>query len=136
MGGFASSVQAPQTSGQSSGKGGPVGQAVEQVTDQASAANSPQPIPQQSSGKGGSIQQFPTQVSAPSYMSDDFGSGRASNTSFRDAIKPMGKGGVQTNSATSGQPRVGMQNQYSNTVGQWDNTQIQPVQRNGKGKGA
>jgi hypothetical protein len=50
--------------------------------------------------------------------------------------QPMGKGGAQTNSATSGQPRIGMQNQYSNTVGQWDNTQIQPVQRNGKGKGA
>ena len=52
------------------------------------------------------------------------------------APQPMGKGGVQTNSATSGQPRMGQQNQYSNTVGQWDNTQIQPVQRNGKGKGA
>jgi hypothetical protein len=51
--------------------------------------------------------------------------------------QPMGKGGVQTNSATSGQPRMGQQNQYSNTVGQWDNTQIQPVQRQGgKGKGA
>jgi len=51
--------------------------------------------------------------------------------------QPMGKGGVQTNSATSGQPRMGQQNQYSNTVGQWDNSQIQPVQRQGgKGKGA
>ena len=51
--------------------------------------------------------------------------------------QPMGKGGVQTNSATSGQPRIGQQSQYSNTVGQWDNTQIQPVQqRHGKGKGA
>jgi hypothetical protein len=51
--------------------------------------------------------------------------------------QPMGKGGAQTNSATSGQPRMGQQNQYPNTVGQWDNTQIQPVrQQNGKGKGA
>ena len=51
--------------------------------------------------------------------------------------RPMGKGGVQTNSATSGQPRAGMPNQYSNTVGQWDNAQIQPQQpqRSGKGKG-
>jgi hypothetical protein len=95
MGGFASQVQAPQTSGQSSGKGGPVGQAVQQVS---------QPDPNPMDGK-------PTP-------------------------QPMGKGGAQTNSATSGQPRMGMQNQYSNTVGQWDNTQIQPVQRNGKGKGA
>jgi hypothetical protein len=50
--------------------------------------------------------------------------------------QPMGKSGVQTNSATSGQPRMGQENQYSNTVGQWDNTQIQPVQQHGKGKGA
>ena len=49
--------------------------------------------------------------------------------------QPMGKGGVQTNSATSGQPRAGMPNQYSNTVGQWDNTQIQPQQSHGGGKG-
>lgn len=51
--------------------------------------------------------------------------------------QPMGKGGAQTNSATSGQPRMGMQNQYSNTVGQWDNSQIQPLQakNGGKGKG-
>jgi hypothetical protein len=51
--------------------------------------------------------------------------------------RPMGKGGVQTNSATSGQPRMGQQNQYSNTVGQWDNTQQQTQQpMQGKGKGA
>lgn len=49
--------------------------------------------------------------------------------------QPMGKGGY-TNSATSGQPTMGAPNQYSNTVGQWDNSQIQPVQRHGKGKGA
>lgn len=85
MGGFTSSVQQPQTSGQPNGKGGPVAET--------------QPYPQQP--------------------------------------KPMGKGGAQTNSATSGQPTMGAPNQYSNTVGQWDNTQIQPIQRqNGKGKGA
>lgn len=49
--------------------------------------------------------------------------------------QPMGKGGRQTNSATSGQPTMGAPNQYSNTVGQWDNTQIQPVRQQGKGKG-
>jgi hypothetical protein len=51
--------------------------------------------------------------------------------------QPMGKGGAQTNSVTSGQPRMGMENQYSNTVGQWDNSQIQPLQPKygGKGKG-
>ena len=49
--------------------------------------------------------------------------------------QPMGKGGVQSNSATSGQPRMGQQNQYSNTVGQWDNSQIQPRPQFGGGKG-
>jgi hypothetical protein len=48
--------------------------------------------------------------------------------------KPMGKGGAQTNSATSGQPTIGAPNQYSNTVGQWDNTQ-QQIQQPGQGKG-
>ena len=78
----------------------------------------------QSSGKGGPIGQAVEQVAEPQQQPQ------------YQAPRPMGKGGVQTNSATSGQPRIGMQNQYSNTVGQWDNTQIQPVQRNGKGKGA
>jgi len=91
MGGSVSSVQAPQTSGQSSGKGGPASSAVTQVREQQQQYQAPQ---------------------------------------------PMGKGGY-TNSATSGQPRMGQENQYSNTVGQWDNSQIQPVQRQGgKGKGA
>jgi hypothetical protein len=50
--------------------------------------------------------------------------------------QPMGKGGAQTNSATSGQPTMGAPNQYSNTVGQWDNTQQQrPITGGGKGKG-
>ena len=121
MGGFASQVQAPQTSGQSSGKAGPVAQAAQQVTDQTSAANPPRPIQQQSSGKGmaGQVSDF-AQPTQPQYQ----------------APQPMGKGGVQTNSATSGQPRMGMQNQYSNTVGQWDNTQQQrPMMGGGKGKG-
>ena len=60
----------------------------------------------------------------------------AQPSSGNQTPQPMGKGGVQSNSATSGQPRMGRQNQYSNTVGQWDNNQIQPIQRQGgKGKG-
>lgn len=53
-----------------------------------------------------------------------------------ETMTPMGKGGNYQNSATSGQPRIGQPNQYPNTVGQWDNAQIQPVQQQGKGKGA
>ena len=49
--------------------------------------------------------------------------------------QPMGKGGNYQTSATSGQPRAGMPNNYSNTVGQSDNTQIQQPQNGGKGKG-
>ena len=49
---------------------------------------------------------------------------------------PMGKGGAVTNSATSGQPRVGQPNLYPNTVGMGDNTQQQPNQAQAKGKGA
>jgi hypothetical protein len=50
--------------------------------------------------------------------------------------QPMAKGGNYQSNATSGQPRMGQQNPYPNTVGQWDNAQIQPVRQQGKGKGA
>jgi len=51
------------------------------------------------------------------------------------APQPMAKGGNYQSNATSGQPRMGQQNPYPNTVGQWDNAQIQPVRQQGKGKG-
>lgn len=38
-----------------------------------------------------------------------------------------------SNSATSGQPQIGMPNQYSNTVGRWDNASIMPRTSSGKG---
>lgn len=82
-----------------------------------------------------------SQVQAPQTNSGG-GKGASQATDFAQptqqyqAPQPMGKGGY-TNSATSGQPRMGQENQYSNTVGQWDNSQIQPLQpkRGGKGKG-
>jgi len=95
MGGFASTVQQPQTGG------GGKGQFANPDSNQMTTADV---IPQTQQGQ-------PPQ--------------------------PMGKGGRQTNSATSGQPTMGAPNQYPNTVGQWDNSQIQPLQpkRGGKGKG-
>lgn len=54
---------------------------------------------------------------------------------------PQGKGASGqkfTYSPTSGQPTVGVPNQYTNTVGQWDNANIQPSfqpRSGGKGKG-
>ena len=48
--------------------------------------------------------------------------------------QPMGKGGAVTNSATSGQPRMGQPNMYPNTVGQAGGLG-QPAQMGGsKGK--
>jgi hypothetical protein len=49
--------------------------------------------------------------------------------------QPQGKGAASTNSATSGQPRMGQPNNYANTVGGWDNASIRPQGSAGKGKG-
>lgn len=64
-------------------------------------------------------------------------SGQLSGKGGNHPPPPQGFNGAVTNSATSGQPQVGVQNQYSNTVGQWDNTQQQqPPMMGGKSKGA
>jgi hypothetical protein len=115
MGMQSASVQSPQTS---SGKGSPMSRAVD-------VANQGNPRP--TVGKGGGNnpgndypepQQYQDLPSQPS---------------------PTGKGASGqrfTYSPTSGQPQAGSPNQYTNTVGQWDNAQIsQPTQRSGKGKG-
>lgn len=48
----------------------------------------------------------------------------------------FGKGGSVTFPGQNGQPRMGKPNNYSNTVGPWDNSSIQPRQtQSGKGKG-
>jgi hypothetical protein len=49
----------------------------------------------------------------------------------------MGGKGSSTNSATSGQPRMGQPNRYANTIPQWDNAsqQLAPAKSGGKGKG-
>jgi hypothetical protein len=69
------------------------------------------------------------------YLQDEMGFHQNFQPQQPQQPQAMGKGGVQTNSATSGQPRAGMPNQYSNTVGQWDNARIQPQQSHGGGKG-
>ena len=78
--------------------------------------------PPSSGGKGGS------QIVDPGYSAP------------QQPTQPMGKGGNYQDSATSGQPRIGQQNPYPNTIGQWDNAHIVPTQptspRRGKGKGA
>lgn len=62
------------------------------------------------------------------------------NQSVTLPAQPQGKGAsgqAFTYSPTSGQPQMGRPNQYTNTVGGWDNASVmpQPVQRSGKGKG-
>ena len=100
------SAQVQQSqTGQPSGKGSPIAQAAQSVASQPTDPNTPKPLD--------GIQ----------------------NAYFAQAPKPMGKGGAQTNSATSGQPQMGAPNQYPNTVGQWDNTQQQTQSQNGGGKG-
>jgi hypothetical protein len=85
--------------------------------------------PQTSGGKTGPVADAVQQVSEPAKPLDGV------DASY--APRPMGKGGAQTNSATSGQPTMGAPNKYPNTVGQWDNTQQQTQQpMQGKGKGA
>jgi hypothetical protein len=50
--------------------------------------------------------------------------------------QPRGKGGSVSFPGQGGQPRMGQPNNYSNTVGPWDNANIQPRQtQSGKGKG-
>lgn len=81
--------------------------------------------PQTTGGKGSPISdgQMPP---APVTYSPESGSPN---------VQPLGKGS-STNSATSGQPRIGQPNNYTNTVGGWDNASIQPQRSGGKGKGS
>jgi len=58
--------------------------------------------------------------------------------------QPRGKGGMSTNSATSGQPKMGNpqnqddmyqpQRRFPNTIQPWDNAQIKTQSNSGKGK--
>jgi hypothetical protein len=109
MGYSAQVQQSPnQQSVQSSGKSGPMGQIYEQM--QKVSQNAP------------AAPNEPMQVGMSQMDQNN--------------PQPMGKGGAITNSATSGQPRVGQPNAYPNTVGMGDNTQQQQPQfSGGKGKG-
>lgn len=105
----------PISQQQPQGKGGygnaPVGPSanMQQVDD----TMQPQVMPQQPQGKG-----FAQQVAAPQQQPQ----------------QQFGKGGT-TNSATSGQPRMGRSNPYSNTIQPWDNSNNQTQVQSGKGKG-
>lgn len=128
MGGFSSQVQQAQTSQPSSGKGG-VGNAVDQTLPAQAiptANQTAQPIPELT---------FQPAVMPPG------GGGKGQRNYEQPTYSPpdntMRGKGSSTNSATSGQPRMGQPNRYANTIPQWDNAsqQLGPAQSSGKGKG-
>ena len=123
----------PQQGG--GGKGGPIAQA-------ANAA-SQQPTQQPTSIEGlyqNVLGRAPDQGGAD-YWKQQFGDTVDANEyqTFLNAAKPemqqRGLNGTVTMPGQGGQPKIGSQNPYSNTLGGWDNTQIRPVGQQGKGKG-
>lgn len=125
MGGFSSQVQQGQTSQPSSGKGG-VGAIAEQQVVPVQPNQTAQPMPELT---------FQPAVMPPG------GGGKGQRNYEQPTYSPpdntMRGKGSSTNSATSGQPRMGQPNRYANTIPQWDNAsqQLGPAQSSGKGKG-
>jgi hypothetical protein len=128
----------------------------------ASIAQAAQPISQQqpaSQGKGVGGSTPPTfdaqsagSLPDPSSINGGVPNQAGSRQTFNQTMgKGSGKGSSQqytgsgqpneftmpntTNSATSGQPRIGQSNPYPNTIQPWDNSNIQPQTKSGKGKG-
>lgn len=140
MGGFTAQVQSPQTTG---GKGNPISDS--QLPPAPTTMSQPQ-----GKGAGGGagamapgtydpsvVQRRFANTSAPSGASTDVNNPAAPNynpAAGGPNMQPQGKGS-STNSATSGQPRMGQPNNYANTVGGWDNASIRPQGSAGKGKG-
>ena len=118
--------------GQQSGKGGfnnSISQIFSPQTKGYKTDNEGRPIDIQMDGG------FAGGVDTPEmYNSSPF---RQTNAQYSPPDGTMGGKGASTNSATSGQPRMGQPNNYANTIPQWDNAsqQLAPAQRSGKGKG-
>ena len=88
---------------------------------------------QYSSGKGSPMDSGNSGQAGAGY-NPMAGGPREYNSMAGGPNQPMGKGGAVTNSATSGQPRMGQPNMYPNTVGQAGGLG-QPNQMGGGGKG-
>lgn len=121
MGGVASTVQTPQTSGSSGGG---------KVSNAASTVNDSKFTDPAMSGATGMLMN--AESNAQATPNKPVGINRP-NYGYPT---PMGKGGY-TNSATSGQPTIGSPNRYSNTVGVGDNrnNSTAPSAFSGKAKG-
>lgn len=116
MGQMTSSVQSPQTT---SGKSGSMVNSMSQIADKAGMDNfGPAPVDQTRQGLQSPI--TPIQSTPPVGQS----SGKAGLQGGQGAITFPGQGG---------QPSMGQPNNYSNTVGSWDNSSTQPNQTRGKG---
>ena len=140
MGGFSAQVQSPQTTG---GKGNPISDG--QLPPAPTTMDQPQ-----GKGAGGGVGAMAPGTYDPSVVQRRFANTSASSGASTDVnnpaapnynpaaggpnMQPQGKGS-STNSATSGQPRMGLPNNYANTVGGWDNASIRPQSSAGKGKG-
>jgi hypothetical protein len=119
MGQMTSTVQSPQTT---SGKSGGLTGAITQAADQANL-NSDTFAP---AGSNVQTQQGMQSPITPVQSTPPVG-------------QSSGKGGLQgsqgavTFPGQGGQPSMGQPNNYSNTVGSWDNSSTQPNQTRGKG---
>ena len=83
-------------------------------------------------------QPMPESVAQPAVMpSGGKGQRNYEQPTYSPPDNTMRGKGSSTNSATSGQPRMGQPNRYANTIPQWDNAsqQLGPAQSSGKGKG-
>ena len=111
-----STVQSPQTT---SGKSGGMGDAVSQAADQA-GLNTDTFAPANQTQQGLQSPITPIQSTPPVGQS----SGKGGLQGSQGAVTFPGQGG---------QPSMGQPNNYSNTVGSWDNSSTQPSQPHGKG---
>lgn len=129
--------------------GSPVSQVAQSTQPQGKGFASPQPRSQQSDLQN-AVNTATQQGVVPDYslMQTDYSlkPGQGNMQMMAPAVMPTmqpapgGKGGRVTYPGQSGQPQMGRPNQYSNTVGPWDNATIGNQQPrtfgSGKGKGA
>ena len=155
MGGFSAQVQSPQTTG---GKGNPISDSQQppNTTDPGPGGLTilgPNDVGPKGKGAGGGVGAMAPSTYDPSVVQRRFANNGSepmvanvspavnkpdfSVNTFPgpSSQQPQGKGAASTNSATSGQPRMGKPNNYANTVGGWDNASIRPQGSAGKGKG-
>lgn len=118
MGTLTSQVQSPQSS-QTSGKTG--GSTLSPSSGSTNSAGN---------GKTGSYQDLPNQLNSNS------GQKMSTVSSGKGASPMQGSQGAVTYPGQDGQPSMGQPNNYSNTIGSWDNSKSNQSMPVGKGKGA